>query len=138
MTNRFAETLSSLWSEISGRGRIQRLCAEKQWNVDEQNGDNFTLYFKDKIASKRNLYIHGGDEALIRFYAYSFMIGPADEAPDELPAFLLKRNSELSIGKWEAVVDDEGDLLLRLSYSALGDGMTADVLQLIASSLLGE
>ena len=136
--NRFAETLASLFNGVSGRGRIQRLCAELEWLVDEEDGDKITLYFKSKIAQKRNLFIRGGDEALVRFYAFSYLILPVNEVPEQFPAFVLKRNAELRIGKWEAMVDNEDDLILSLEYWALGDGLTADALQLIASSLMSE
>lgn len=138
MKNRFAETLSSLWSEISGRGVIQRLCAELGWTVDKQDGDSITLIFTDDIADQRNLYISGGDEELIRFRAYSFLMLPAKDAPEQLPAYLLKRNSELMLGKWQCSVDDEGDLMLCVGYCALSDGMDADTLKYIALSLIGE
>lgn len=136
--NRFAETLASLFNGVSGRGRIQRLCAELEWSVDEEDGDYITLYFKDDLVGRRDVFIHDGDQSLITFAVYSHLIQPATQVPEQLAAYLLKRNSELGISKWGAVVDKDGDLVLSVRYYALGDSMTANVLKFISSSLLSE
>jgi hypothetical protein len=120
------------------RGRIERLIRQLNWAVDERLGNSIVLHFNDARGMTRNLYIDGGDDALVSFAAYSFASMPAQEVPDEIVGHLLQRNSEAAIGAWQVIFGDEENALFRLVYRALGSGLTAESFRYIGESMVTE
>ena len=49
-------------------GRIERLCRQLGWAIDEYLGDSIVLHFHDSQGTVRRLYVHSGDEALVSSY----------------------------------------------------------------------
>jgi len=120
------------------RGRIERLCRQLGWSVDERLGNTILLHFNDPLGTIRKVYIDDGDEGLVSFTVYSFAIMPAQEVPEQVIGYLLRQNSDVSIGAWQVRIDDEGDALCRVAYRALGAGLKADSFKFICESMIGE
>jgi hypothetical protein len=64
----------------SERGRIERLCRQLGWTVDERIGTMIVLHFRQGTIHK--IYIDAGDGALVSFTAYGLML-PASEVREE-------------------------------------------------------
>jgi hypothetical protein len=107
----------------AGRGRIERLCRQLKWEVDERDGDAIILHFDHREVGRRSVRILGGDEDLVLFAAYSHAFPPADRVPHEVLGYLLGQTKQASVGGWCADVDKDGDAIFCLLYRALGDGL---------------
>ena len=120
------------------RGRIERLCRQLGWAIDEYLGNTIVLHFSDSLGTVRKVYIHAGDEALVTITVYSFAIMAAREVPQEIIGYLLRANSEVAIGAWQVAIDEDEDALFRVVYRALGAGLTGESFQFICQSMIGE
>jgi hypothetical protein len=138
LTTGIIEGIRGGLSEERERGRIERLCRELGWSVDEQDGQKIALHFKDPLAGIRKVYISHGDEELVLLAVYSFAILPASSVPPEVCSHLLSRNSELSLGAWQAARDRDGDVLFNLRYVASGRGLYAALLKYACEGLVRE
>ncbi len=119
------------------RGRIERLCAELGWDVDECDGKSIRLHFKDPLFGIRKVCINDGDGPVVILAAYSYAIVAASAVPKNLPPSLLMRNAELALGAWEAFVDDD-KVFFRVAYCALGNGLDARTFKFICEKLSAE
>lgn len=133
-----ANTVLGLLNGAAARGRIEQCCGQLNWPVDERDGKKITLYFNDNVVGQRNLYIRHGDEPLVLFAAYSHAILPESQVPDEIAPYLLLRNAELGVGKWEISKSDENEVFFAVVYWALGGGIDAAALKYISESLIRE
>lgn len=122
---------------MNGRGRIERLCQQLGWPVDEREGDRIKLYFKDPVTGKRPVYIRNGDEPLVRFSAYSVTEIPVGQFPDQVLGHMLLQNCQRSLAKWQ-FLNNDGVAALGVSYVALGDGLTAAAMKVICEELVDE
>ena len=123
----------------SQRGRIERLCHELGWSVDEREGNSIGLYFNSSDGEMRKVRISNGGKSIVGFYAHSDVILPAHRVPPNLPGYLLRRNLEDSgIGMWGISVDDDDEVTFHLCYMALGEGLNAETLKYICESLANE
>lgn len=122
-----------------GHGRIERLCRELGWAVDEREGNVIRLHLSSADGEMRKVRITRGDESLVGFFVPSEAVLPARRVPPKLMAYLLSRNLEDSgIGMWGINVDDDDDATFVIYYMALGDGLTAQTLEYICESLAAE
>lgn len=120
------------------RGRIDRLCRSLGWTVDERNGDTVSLHFDHPELGRRSVRIVGGDDRLVLFAVYSHAFPPADRVPSAVLGYLLGRSGTASVGGWGAEVDADGDVVFRLNYRALGDGLDAATLRFVCESMIPE
>jgi hypothetical protein len=121
------------------RGRIERLCHELGWSVDERDGNAIRLHFNGPDGERRKVRISSGDKSIVGFYAHSDAVLPVHSVPPDLLAYLLRRNLDDSgIGMWGIIVHDDDDVTFHLCYMALGDGLDAEALKYICESLIGE
>jgi Putative bacterial sensory transduction regulator len=132
--------VASVGTSSNGRssGRIARLCAEIGWEVDEQEGGTIRLHFKDPLVGLRKVVINNGDRGLVNFIVMSHAVNKATDVPDQVAGHLLVRNWELLIGTWEATVDEDGDALFCVAYTALGAGLDAEALKYICETMVNE
>jgi hypothetical protein len=121
------------------RGRIDRVCRELGWSVDEREGNVIQLHFNDPIYGIRKVRIADGDDCLVTFSTYSFAVIPAGNIPIEVLAYLLCRNlSGSGMGMWGMHVDAGDNVMFTIVYQALGDGIDAPTLKYICQSLGSE
>jgi hypothetical protein len=120
------------------RGRIENLCTQLAWTVDERDGKGIKLHFNDPLVKTRKVMIYDGDDPLVVFEVYSYAYLPAREVPQEIMGHLLLRNNDMGVGAWGALVDDKGDAFFSVKYYALGDGITAQALKYITAALIKE
>ena len=119
-------------------GRIDRLCRELGWFVDERKGELILLHFNDP-KGVRKVMIAGGDNSLVHFATYSFATLPAKNVTGEILVYLLQRNfSNTSVGAWSLQVDESNQGSFYFEYSALGTGLDAQTLQFICGELCKE
>ena len=138
VTNGIVEGLRGSVSEDRERGRIDRLCRELGWSVDERDGQKIMLHFKDSLTGIRKVFISGGDEPLVLLAVYSFAILPANNVPEQVCSYLLSRSSEMSLGSWQAAADRDGDVLFSVKYVAAGRGLTAALLKFACEGMIRE
>src|SRR5690348_15613114 len=78
--------------------RIDRLCRDLGWPVDERNGNVMHLHFGNSPV--RKVCIVEGDD-LITFSAHAFPAIPPQNVSGEIMAYLLRRNlGESGMGNW--------------------------------------
>lgn len=131
-------TVAAYQSQVSERGRIDRLCRELNWSVDERSGSVIHLHFNSPVGV-RKVRITSGDEALVTFSAYSLVVMAPENIPTEVLGYLLRRNlDDCGIGMWGLYVDDEERVTFHIMYDALGDGLDPPTLKFICESLLAE
>jgi hypothetical protein len=124
----------------SDRGRIERLCRELGWSVDERDGNAILLHFRAPDGEMRKVRISGGDNSMVGFITHSHAVLSADRVPPDLLGYLLRRNLEDSgMGTWSITVDDDdNDVTFHLFYTALGAGLDAQTFEYICESLSSE
>jgi Putative bacterial sensory transduction regulator len=123
----------------SDHRRIERLCRELGWPVDEREGNVIRLHFNSSDGEVRKVRITGGDKSLVSFFVASDAVLPADRVPADLLGYLLRRNvGDSGIGMWGIMVDDDDDVTFLNYYMALGDGLDAEALKYICESLTSE
>jgi hypothetical protein len=129
-------------STASDHGRVERLCDELNWPLDEKEGDVIRLYFTGPDGEKRKVRIGGGDKSIVSFSVASDAVLPASRVSPEIMASVLRRNvgddGSSGIGTWGAVTDDDDDVVFLLYYAALGDGLNAATLKYICESMSSE
>ncbi len=138
LTNGFVEGIRGSVSGDQERGRIERLCRELGWSVDERDGQKIALHFKDPLAGIRKVYLSHGDEPLVMLVVYSFAILPANRLPEEVIGHLLMRSAEIGAGAWQMSVDGDGDAIFCVRYTASGRGLTAAMLKYVCQGLVRE
>ncbi len=117
------------------RVRVERLCRENGWSVDERDGDDCCLYFNSSFADVRRVRIARGDQALVIISVMSFALLPAQNVPPEVLGYMLERNAEIVLGGWRMVVTDEGQLAFMVTYVAMGLGLNAGLFKHICETL---
>jgi hypothetical protein len=138
MISDFAEGFVDSYRSV---GRIERLCRELGWSVDEREGNKIRLHFNIAGGGIRKISIVNGDECLITFLAHSSAVFAADDISPKLLAYMLCRNLEGGeIGAWGINIDRNTRSLcsFHVIYRALGDGLNAAALQYICKSLCEE
>lgn len=120
---------------VNGHGRIERLCSELGWGIDERNGDKITLDFNCPVVGTRPIFIRGGDEPLVLFAAYSLTIFDSRSVPDMAMSFALWQSGESPMGKWQISLSDDNQAFFILTYNALGAGLDAAALKYICSKM---
>jgi len=120
------------------RGRIERLCRQLGWTVDEWFGNTIVLHFKDPLGTIRKVFIDAGDEALVSMAVYSFASLPQREVPQEIIGYLLQQNSWVAIGAWQVMINNDEDAVFRVVYRALEGGLTGESFKYICESMVGE
>lgn len=129
-----SDAFVGLVKAVASRGRIERLCSELGWSIDEQKGDNFGLAFSGS-GGKRMVYIGKGSSALPLFVVNSHASFSMKNVPDEPVYFALSGNSKSTFGKWEPREDDD-EMRFILAYTALGDGLTPELFKEICLDMV--
>jgi Putative bacterial sensory transduction regulator len=120
-------------------GRIERLCRELGWPVDERERNVIRLHFNGSDGEVRKVRITGVDKSLVSFFVPSDAVLPVDRVPADLLGYLLRRNlNDSGIGMWGIMVNDDDDVTFLIYYMALGDGLDAEALKYICESLTSE
>jgi hypothetical protein len=119
-------------------GRIDHLCRQLGWRVDEREGKSIRLYFNDPLAKCRKVYIDMGKNQRVWFMVYSFARLPMQRIPVQVLGHLLRQNSDLGLGAWQVQVDDHHETAFALQYAALGEGLTAAVFKHVCESMIRE
>ncbi len=125
----------------NGGGRIERLCRELGWTVDEQEGNVIRLHFNSSDGEMRKVRITNGDNSLVGFFVPSGAVLSGDRVPPDLMGYLLHRNlNDGGIGMWGMMVNEDEDENVTFInyYMALGDGLDAEALKYICESLTNE
>jgi hypothetical protein len=123
----------------SDHGRIERLCRELGWPVDEREGNVIRLHFKASDGEMRKVRITNGDKSLVGFFVPSDAVLPVESVPADLLAYLLRRNlDDGGMGMWGIMVNEDDDVTFLNYYMALGDGLDAEALKYICESLTSE
>jgi hypothetical protein len=121
-----------------GAGRIDRLCQEIGWGVDERTSDGVALYFNDPLVRIRKVMATEGDR-LVLFQTFSAAVIPAARLPVQVLGYLLSRNTELATCAWQASVNDNnGNLAFALAYCALVEGLDAYAFKNICEVMVKE
>jgi hypothetical protein len=120
------------------RGRIERLCHQLGWGVDERMDDTIILHFDHPTGERRQVFIDNGDDELVSFVGYSEASMPADNVPTEVTGYMVRQNASMAIGAWQVFVKKDGHAIFYVGYQALGAGLTAEALKYICESLVGE
>jgi len=117
------------------QGRIDRLCSELGWTVDER-GDGFVqLHFADGQGVLRKVAVCSGDADVVLFIVSS--LATVQTVPPEITQYLLMRNGQLRFGSWTVnrISNGAGFALI---YNAEGDGLTARGFKTICEALIAE
>lgn len=132
----FVDGLCGNGAQQQESGRIERLCAQLGWAIDERDRQKIVLHFKDPLVGIRKVYISHGNEPLVLFAVYSMAILPADSVPPEISSHLLMQSAELAVGGWQASVTDEGEVLFCIRYVASGVGLTPPLFKFICEKMI--
>ncbi len=117
------------------RGRIDRLCGELGWAVDERGDDFVRLHFRDATGGLRVVSVCQGDGALVRFIASSN--ASLRSVPPRLAEYLVTRHADLPFGAWTVTRQNDA-AAFALVYNALGGGLTADTFKAVCEALVRE
>jgi hypothetical protein len=124
---------------VQAPGRIDRLCRELGWTVDEREGSVIQLHFNDPAGGIRKVRIADGDHCVVTFSAHSLAFISPKKVTGELLAYLLHRNIKGSgLGMWGTYIFEQKTVSFHLVYQALGDGLDAEALKYICQSLVVE
>ena len=119
---------------VSRQGRIERLLEPLGWQVDERRGKTLGLYFKTR-RGRKTVCIAGGDDALVAFVVYSDVKFDSRCMPETVTGAALVQNDKSPFGKWELYMEGD-DAAFRLTYAAIGDGLTPAILKKICESMV--
>lgn len=121
-------------------GRIDRLCRELGWSVDERSVTENAVYlhFNTRYGLRR-LRIADGEDSIVTFSAHSSAVIAARNVPADVLVYLLHRNVHGSgLGMWAMTVDDRNNVLFHLMYQPFGDGLDSEGFKYICESLINE
>lgn len=121
---------------VHAHGRIDRLCRELGWPLDEREGNVIHLHFNDPAGGIRKVRIADGDDCVVTFSAWSLAFVSPKNITGEMLAYLLRRNiCGSGLGMWGMYVDEGKTVSFHLVYQALGEGLDAESLKYICQSL---
>lgn len=118
-----------------GLGRVDQLCNELGWAVNERQADGVLLHFKDATVGVRKAVITCG-EKVMTFRVWSAASLLPRLVSGEIMAHLLVRNAELTVGSWHAFKDERGNVGFGLVFNHLINGMTAEMFQHICQTMI--
>ncbi len=116
-------------------GRIDRLCAELGWAVDERAGNAIRLHFRNSSGGVRVVSVCNGDDDLALFITSSNAI--VQTVPAQVAEHLVTRHLDIPFGAW-SVTQVSGGVGFALIYKALGDALTAAAFKAICESMVTE
>src|SRR5438105_1557733 len=104
----FTNGLQSLVANGSsrGQGRIEQLCRECGWAVDERDAEAIRLHFNGPHGEIRKVSIYSGDADLVQFMVSSMALVQA--VPQQVMEYLLMRPVHLRFGSWIVSRADDG------------------------------
>ena len=121
-----------------GAGRIDRLCQEIGWSIDERTSDGVVLYFNDPLVRIRKVVVTESTR-LILLQTFSAATMPAARVPVQVMGYLLSRNTELATCAWQASVNDNsGNVAFALANCALVGGLDAAAFKAICEAMVKE
>ena len=119
-------------------GRIERLCQEVGWGIDERNSDGVVLYFNDPVIRIRKVMVTEGTKVML-ISTFSGAVVAASRVPVEVMGYLLTRNTQMAAGAWQAsVMDNDGNVKFALAYCALVAGLDATAFKVICEAMVKE
>src|SRR5487761_1286229 len=133
----FAQGLTQALNGQESYGRIERCCEQLGWGIDERDGDTLGLNFKCPVTGRRTVYINSGNEPLVFFIEPSLVVVPPQKSDDGhfILGYALLSNNDTRLGKWQARFNKRQEVLLTLTYTALGDGLSAAALKYICTTM---
>lgn len=128
----------SLLPQGQAAGRIERLCQELGWSIDERNGEGVGLYFNDPTIGVRKVLVTEGAKVML-ISTFSGAVVPPSRVPAEVLGYLLTRNTQLAAAAWQAsVMDNDGQVKFALAYYALIEGLNAAAFKIICEAMVKE
>jgi hypothetical protein len=122
----------------NSRELVETLCAQLGWKIDGREGNTLLLSFTDPLVRIRQVVISCGDSGrLVGFGVYSAASLPPGQLPPEVPAYLLQRNTELSMPAWRMSAN-QGTVSFGLLYCALAQGLDAATLKVLCETMAKE
>ncbi len=119
-------------------GRVEGLCQELGWAVDERNSDGIALYFHDSAGGIRKVMVTEGAKVLL-ISTFSRAVVPSSRVPIQVLGYLLARNTEMAAGAWQASATEHGgSVKFALAYCALSDGLNAAAFKVICEAMVRE
>jgi hypothetical protein len=120
--------------------KIDALCRELSWPVDERDGNTVCLHFTDPAGERRGVYIepNGESAGVFVFCCFSNAVKHPEAFPAEVPLYLLVRNWEMCGGAWSGNIDAAGSLRFCAEYVALAAGLNAAAFRNICEGLVNE
>jgi hypothetical protein len=119
-------------------GRIERLCQELGWSIDERNGEGVVLYFNDPAIGVRKVLVTEGAKVML-ISTFSAAVIPASRVPIEVIGYLLTRNTQLAAAAWQAaIMDNGGNVKFALAYCALVEGLDTAAFKVICETMVNE
>src|SRR5205085_1829100 len=80
------------------RGRIERLCSDLGWGIDERDAQSIRLHFNDPSIGIRKVGIYAGDAEVVIFLVSSMAC--MQSAPPQMMEYLLERPMQIQFGSW--------------------------------------
>ena len=128
-----------LGQSLQGTARIERLCREVGWSVDEREDNGVVLHFTDPVVRIRKLTVSGGDTGKVALFSVcSAVVLPGRQVPPDVLPHLLVRNTEMVIGGWQAIVMGDGTVGFGVRYFALAAGLDASMFKHLSETLVRE
>lgn len=126
-------------ARATGNSRLDRLCRENGWNIDERRGKAIILHFNgDQITPQRSIIaVYDDGDPAMTISGICRAEFRAHNTPDDLLGALLVRNSGVAFGAWTASVDD-GEVTLTLQYRALASAVDAALFRVICTLIIKE
>ncbi len=124
----------------SGRSRVEALCSEIGWSIDERIGnDGIVLHFRDPIIRVRKIIVScGSGGELIGISTLSEAALDAGRLPPAATAYLLHRNAELMFPAWQMGVGRDENVRFTLAYCAMAQGLSAGFFKTLCETMVGE
>jgi hypothetical protein len=128
----------SLLPQVQAPGRIERLCQELGWSIDERNSEGVALYFNDSVIGVRKVLVTEGAKLML-ISTFSGAVVPGARVPIEVMGYLLTRNTQLAAAAWQAsIMDNCGDVKFALAYCALVEGIDTAAFKVICEAMVRE
>src|SRR5712691_3957503 len=107
-TNGVQSMLANGSSRGQEHGRIERLCREIGWTVNERDAEVIRLHFNGPHGEIRKVSIRSGDADVALFMVFSMAF--VRTVPQPVMEYLLMRPIDLRFGSWIVSCDDDGDV----------------------------
>jgi len=122
---------------VDAMGKIEHLCGQLNWTVDEREEHSFILHFRDPLVQIRRVVVVPRGAGVMVGSASATSI-PAEQVRHEILGHLLTRNSELGNLAWQASITQRGTANFCVRSYAFIEGLEAAMFKEICESLVTE